>query len=179
MHSSRMRTARLLSVSPGMQCSRGVYLHGGCTCPLVAHISQHAMLPGGVPAWGVYLPRGMSLPGGVYLPGGCVPARGVYLPEGYLPRGGGVHLPRGGVCTCWGVYLPRRMHLPRYSPPVNRILDTRYWKYYLAPTSLRAVKINGLHAIVLNATLTSITLFKYSKRILNCSFKYRIGLLSF
>ena len=24
-------------------------------------------------------------------------------------------------------------------PPVNRILDTRFWKYYLAPTSLRAV----------------------------------------
>ena len=26
-------------------------------------------------------------------------------------------------------------------PPVNRILDTRFWKYYLAPTSLRAVNI--------------------------------------
>ena len=25
-------------------------------------------------------------------------------------------------------------------PPVDRILDTRFWKYYLAPTSLRAVK---------------------------------------
>ena len=29
-----------------------------------------------------------------------------------------------------------------YHPPlVNRILDTRFWKYYLAPTSLRAVMI--------------------------------------
>ena len=27
------------------------------------------------------------------------------------------------------------------TPPVNRILDTRFWKYYLAPTSLRAVNI--------------------------------------
>ena len=26
------------------------------------------------------------------------------------------------------------------TPPVNRIIDTRFWKYYLAPTSLRAVK---------------------------------------
>ena len=60
--------------------------------PLVARISQHALLPGGVPAggctchggvptWGVYLPwAGCSFPGGV-------PTRG-YLPGGlYLPRG--------------------------------------------------------------------------------------------
>ena len=50
MHSSRVRTARLLPISPSMHCSRG------CTCL------------GGVPAQG-YLPGG-------YLPGG-VPARGV------------------------------------------------------------------------------------------------------
>ena len=96
----------------------GVYLHGGCTCPLVAHISQHAMLPGGVPAWGVYLPRGMSLPGGVYLPGG-VPARGCTCQRGTCPGEGGTPA-QGGVCTCWGVYLPRRMHLPRYSPPCEQ-----------------------------------------------------------
>ena len=30
---------------------------------------------------------------------------------------------------------------PRQHPPVNRILDTCFWKYYLAPTSLRAVMI--------------------------------------
>ena len=47
MHSSRMRTARLLPVSPSMHCSRGVYL------------------PGGVPAQGVYLPRGVPAQGGV------------------------------------------------------------------------------------------------------------------
>ena len=66
----------------------------------------------GEPAWGVYQPGGCTCPGGV-------PARGVYLPGMYLPRG----------CTCPGT--------PR--PPVNRILDTHYWKYYLAPTSLRVV----------------------------------------
>ena len=33
------------------------------------------------------------------------------------------------------------MHAPftTHAPPVDRILDTRFWKYYLAPTSLRAV----------------------------------------
>ena len=49
-HSSRMRTARLLPVSPSMHCS------GGCTCQR-----------------GVYLPAGGGVPEGV----GGVPARGV------------------------------------------------------------------------------------------------------
>ena len=31
---------------------------------------------------------------------------------------------------------PPAMH----TPPVDRILNTRFWKYYLAPTSLRAVR---------------------------------------
>ena len=61
MHSSGMRTARLLT------------------------LSQHALWPGGVPAWGVYLA------GGVYL------ARGVYLPGGYLPR---YSPPSGQTDTC-------------------------------------------------------------------------------
>ena len=89
MHSSRMRTARLLPYFPACTtlCREGVYL------------------PRGVPAWGrVYLSRGLYLPKegctcqgvpaqGVYLPGG-VPAQGVYLPRGvYLPGG----------CTCQGV----------------------------------------------------------------------------
>ena len=46
--------------------------------PLVARISQHALLPGeGVPA------QMCTCPGeGVYLPRGGVPAQGVYLPRG-------------------------------------------------------------------------------------------------
>ena len=54
---------------------------------------------------------------------------GVYLPWG-------VYLPNGGVPALGGVYLPRG-YLPRYPP--DRILETRYLKYYLVPTSLRAV----------------------------------------
>ena len=43
---------------------------------------------------------------------------------------------------------PPTMHAPlpctffpchAHPPPMDRILDTRFWKYYLAPTSLRAV----------------------------------------
>ena len=52
LHSSRMRTTRLLPVSPSMHCSRGEYL-----------------VPGGVPG------LGKGVPG----PGGCVWSQGVYL----------------------------------------------------------------------------------------------------
>ena len=89
-------------------------------------------------SWGVTCPRGVPARGwGVYLPGG-VPSRrgctcqgkgGMYLPGVYLPRGC-TYL---GGCTFRGV-------LPRYSP-LDRILDTHYWKYYLAPTSLQSVKM--------------------------------------
>ena len=59
----------------------------------------------------------------------------------------------GGVCS-WGVSAPggvcsRACLLPRglsaQTPPImDRILDTHFWKYYLAPTSLRAVYIKGV-----------------------------------
>ena len=62
MHSSRMRTAHLLPVSPSMHCS------------------------GGVPGLGVYLvpgcvpgPRGWCVPGGCTWSEGGVPPGGVYL----------------------------------------------------------------------------------------------------
>ena len=44
-------------------------------------------------------------------------------------------------CTCPLPCMPL-MHAPCNAcppPPVDRILDTCFWKYYLAPTSLRAV----------------------------------------
>ena len=108
----------MLTMSTRMHSSR---MH---TAPLVAQISQHALLPGGVPAQGVvYLPRGWCT-----CPGGVPAQEEVYLAEGvsvqggvpalvvYLPRG--VYLPWG--CTCLGgVPAPS-------TPPVNRILDTCY-----------------------------------------------------
>ena len=102
MHSSRMRTARLLPVSPSMHCSRvvptggGVYLvqggvpgPGGCTWS-----GGCVYLVGGVPVPGVYLvPGGVpGLGGCVYLVGGCTWSGGCTWPGGTCPGG----------CTCMG-----------------------------------------------------------------------------
>ena len=103
MHSSRMRTARLLPVSPSMNCS------GVCTW-----------------SGGVYVVRGVYLvPGDVPGPGGCtwsqgdvpgsrgdggVPGLGVYLG---VPGLGVYLVPEG--CTV-GVYLVLEGYLLRYSP---------------------------------------------------------------
>ena len=104
MHSSRMRTARLLTVSRHALFGGGVPAQGGCTWPGV-YLPRGVPAQGGVPAWG-YLPRGVYLPGGV-------PAWGVYLPGGW-----GCTCP--GECTCLGGTCP-----------VNRMTD-RCKKYYLA-----------------------------------------------
>ena len=108
-----MRTAHLLPVSPSMHClgvylvrgmylvPGGVYLPGGCTCL------------GG--AWS----RGCTCLG-VYLPGG-VPAWGCTYPGGYLILAG---------TWSWGVPAPGGT-CPGTPPPVNKILDTHFWKYYL------------------------------------------------
>ena len=67
MHSSRMRTARFKR--------------------LVARISWHALLPGGVPGTGgVPGPGGCTWSGGVPGLGGCTWSQGVYLPR-YSPPG--------------------------------------------------------------------------------------------
>ena len=76
MYSSRMRTARLLPVSPSIHCSQG-----------------------GIPALGVYLPGGVTAQGvGVYLLGVYLPGRGVPAQGGVPAWGGctclGVYLPR-------------------------------------------------------------------------------------
>ena len=84
---------------------------------------------------GILSPRGVYLVLGVYLvPGGVLsPEEGILSPRGvYLVQG--VYVVLGGA---WpgGVCLPGRVGVyPRYTPlPVYRILDTRLWKYYLAP----------------------------------------------
>ena len=70
-HSSRMRTARLLPVSPSMRCS---WL-GGSTCSGMVYLPGGCACPGGVPAR-----RGVPAQG---VPAGGVPARGV--PAQVLP----------------------------------------------------------------------------------------------
>ena len=155
LHSSRMRTARALTVSPSMLC-----VWGGVSAP-----GEGCLLWGVSAPWGGLLPRGVSAPrwGGAWSGGGGIPActevdppceqnhRGCLLPRGVsAPWGvcswgvsapGGCLLP-GGVClllggTWSGGWYPS-MHWGR--PPRERN-HTRLWKYNLAPTSLRAVKI--------------------------------------
>ena len=100
MHSSKMRTAHLLTVShyalPGGVPARGVPATGG------AGVSAQGVPAWGCICWGVYLPRGCICLGGtcqeVYLPRGCtcwgctylggVPAWGLYLPGGCTCLGG-------------------------------------------------------------------------------------------
>ena len=75
LHSSRMRTARALTVSPSMLsvfrgvCSGGV---GGSAW-------------GGVCSWGMCLLRGVSAPGGCLLPGLVSALGGVSAPGGCIP----------------------------------------------------------------------------------------------
>ena len=69
---------------------------------------------------------GVSAQGGC-LPGGCVCLGGV-CPGGCLA---------GGVCL--GGCIPACTEVDTPLPPVDRILDTRLWKYYLATTSLQTV----------------------------------------
>ena len=143
LHSSRKRTARVLTVSPSILCTGGVYLvpggvsgprgvctwsRGGCTC-----------------SWGVYL-----VLGGVPGPGGCTCSWGVYWCQGGVPGAGGctwswgvsapggVPAPRGS----WGVYLlPGGVPGPggctwsrgcQVLPPCEQN-DKQVQKYYLAP----------------------------------------------
>ena len=78
-----------------------------------------------------------------------------------------------GICggnaplPCMPTPLPPAMHFPLLcmpplprTPSVDRILDTRFWKYYLAPTSLWAVKnkIRSTEDSLINKVLF---LFKY------------------
>ena len=92
--------------------------------PLQWPSGRWGLLPGGVPArgcasWGVYLlggvpARGVYLPRGVYLLRGGVPAWGCTYPgRVYLPSGVGLSAP-GGVS---------QHALGQTPPPVNRITD--------------------------------------------------------
>ena len=105
MHSSRMRTARSLTISCsicwGVYLLQGVYLPGGCTCPGVYLLwVEGVYLPGGVLAQEVYLPGGCTCSRectcqGCTYPGGCTCPRG-YLPRGVVPSGG--VSTQGGTC---------------------------------------------------------------------------------
>ena len=96
----------------------------------------------------------------VCFPGGCLPGPGGCLP-GPGVCSGGVCLVWGGVCLVWGVSawsggvsawsggcIPACTEADTLPPSVDRILDTRLWKYYLGPTSLRPVTRDTWDAFV-------------------------------
>ena len=93
LHSSRMRTARTLTVSPSMLCSgRGVPGQGGCTWSGRVYLVWGVYLvPGGYLVWGGVCSEGCTWPWGG---GGCTWSGGVAGPGGSAP--GGVS-PLGGV----------------------------------------------------------------------------------
>ena len=97
LHSSRMHTARLLTVSPIMHCAGGVCLARGSALPGEGGSAlQEGGLPcqGGPPCQGVVcLARGGSA-----LPGGVCLARGVLLARGSPCQG--VCLAGGGIPAC-------------------------------------------------------------------------------
>ena len=128
LHSSRMRTAHALTVSPSMLCAWGMSAPGGCL--LLGDVSRGCLVPegvswGGVCSWGVSAPRGVGCicssgswcllggfsSGGCFFSGGCVCSRGCVCSEGVdysrgwwgLSSPGGVCSRWGGICSWWGV----------------------------------------------------------------------------
>ena len=84
----------------------------GCIPPACWPYVPACTALGGCLLQGVPGPRGCLVPGGCVLPGVC-------SREGTWSQG-------DGIPACTGA-----------DPPVNRILDTRYWKYYLAPNFVK------------------------------------------
>ena len=120
MHSSRMCTTRSLTVChacPPLPCMPPNQACPTChACPLpYTPPAMHAPQP--------------SMP---HLP--CMPPPAMHAPHHTCPPAMHASLPHMPPCyTC---------PLPCMSPPpVDRILDICFWKYFLAPTSLRAVKM--------------------------------------
>ena len=94
LHSSRMRTARVLTVSPSMLCTGGCLL-GGCIWSGRGVVGGVPGRGGGCLLWGVYLVWGVSALG-VYLVLGGICSGGCLLPGGAPGPGGGVSAPQGG-----------------------------------------------------------------------------------
>ena len=104
------------------------------------------LLGGGVSAWLVSAQGGVCL-GGVCLGGVC---------PGGLP--GGMCIP---VCT------------EANNPPVDRILDTRFWKHYLAATLLRTVPISSKTTFILGPIRSEFSSCRLLKRFYKFSWHLR------
>ena len=87
LHSSRMHTARLLTVSPSMHCAGGSPCQGGLL-GVEGGVGGGPPCQGGLLARGVCLARGMSPCQGVCLARVGLLARGICLARGCLLAGG-------------------------------------------------------------------------------------------
>ena len=114
MHSSRMRTARLLPLSPSMHSSQG--RRGGVPCPRGVYLVWGVPGPGGC-TWVrgcVPGPVGVPGPGGVPGPRVCTWSRGIPGPGRCTWSQRGVYLVRGILGL--REYLVQRGYLPRHFP---------------------------------------------------------------
>ena len=130
-----MRTARSLTVSRSI--SRGCVCHA---CPPATHapLAMHTPLPCMPPLPHVYP--------ATHAPCHAYPRCHVCPPPCTPPT---THTPCHACLPHHTCPLPCTPPSPRTpsatSPsPMDRILDTHFWKYYLAPTSLRAVNISNV-----------------------------------
>ena len=109
-------------------------VHGDCYVIITVYLHKIPVYPS---PWKMPVTQGC-------IPVECVPPThwpwGVCVPAQGVPSWGDVPA-RGCTCpggTSLGGYLPRGGTCPGIRP-VDRILDTHFWKYYLAPTLLRVV----------------------------------------
>ena len=114
MHSSRMRTAGLLPVSPSMHCTgRGISVRGcllrGCRLWGGVCSGRGSVCSQGVSAQGGFLLQGVCS-GGCLLWGGVCAGRGSVCSQGVSAQGQGGFCSRGsalgGVCSGGGCLLP-------------------------------------------------------------------------
>ena len=147
MHSSRMRTARLLPVSPSMHCRmegclllRGCLLLGGCLLPEggclllegeCVSATRGCLLPGGCLLLGVS-DMGTSATGGCLL-WGVSATRGCLIPGGVWYQ--------GGVCSGGCV----SQHAMGQTPPPPPLTDRHLWIHNLRKLRLRAVTMVLFH----------------------------------
>ena len=132
MHSSRMRIARSLTVSccilhnppgnhacpPLQPCMPPTTMH----TPTTTSPHNHAHPPATTHAPGNHAcpPATMHAPQQPHMP----PSNHAHPPQPCIPPSNHAH-PPATTHAC-----PPHNHTP---PPVDRILDTHFWKYYLAP----------------------------------------------
>ena len=109
MHSSRMRTTRSLTVSRRILCIPPATMH----TPATMHAPRQPCTP----------PGNHACP-----PQPCMPPCNHTCPPTTM------HAPGNHACPQQPRMPPSNHALPKLArPPVDRILDTCFWKYYLAP----------------------------------------------